>query len=220
MFTGMGDSLPKGPTPSRRQRKRQRMASHLAATAFALFEQQGYQAVTMEQIADEADVAKATLYNYFPVKEALVAHRFRDEIVAGMADLARELALLTTFESRMRRLLRESAAWHAARRDYMAHYIAYLNSQATRDDATTETGNAARVTYRILSDMFRTAQEAGEIRDTVPAEQMAWSFQFLLFGAITRWLTASGLDLTKEFLAVFDLFLNGVAIAPKDRSRR
>ena len=67
----------------RRERKRQRTANLIAETAFQLFEIHGYDAVTMERIAVEADVAKATLYKYFPVKEALLAHQFRQEIAAG-----------------------------------------------------------------------------------------------------------------------------------------
>lgn len=51
----------------------------------------GYEAVCMEQIADAADVAKATLYNYFPVKEALIGHRFREDTATGMADRAHDV---------------------------------------------------------------------------------------------------------------------------------
>ena len=47
----------------RRERKRIQTLDHLAATAFSLFEQHGYDAVTMEQIAAQADVSKGTLYN-------------------------------------------------------------------------------------------------------------------------------------------------------------
>src|SRR3546814_7183291 len=89
--------------------------------------------VAMEQIAAEADVAKATLYNYFPVKEALIAHRFREDIAAGMAERAAALAARKTFEARMRYLLRESAAWHSARKVYLSHYLRYL----TRDRKST-----------------------------------------------------------------------------------
>src|SRR3546814_11076045 len=90
--------------------------------------------VAMEQIAAEADVAKATLYNYFPVKEALIAHRFRADIAAGMAERAAALAARKTFEARMRNLLRESAAWHSARKVYLPHYLRYLTSQARYGD--------------------------------------------------------------------------------------
>src|SRR3546814_113479 len=121
---------------SRRQRKRAQTANHLSATAFRLFETHGYDVVAMEQIAAEADVAKATLYNYFPVKEALIAHRFREDIAAGMAERAAALAARKTFEARMRYLLRESAAWHSARKVYLPHYLRYLTSQARYGDET------------------------------------------------------------------------------------
>ena len=41
----------------------------------------------------EADVAKATLYKYFPVKEAIIAHCFREEIATGMAERAGSIYL-------------------------------------------------------------------------------------------------------------------------------
>src|SRR3546814_16733649 len=87
---------------SLRQRKRAQTANHLSATAFRLFETHGYDVVAMEPIAAEADVAKATLYNYFPVKEALIAHRFRDDIAAGMAERAAALAACKTFQASLR----------------------------------------------------------------------------------------------------------------------
>ncbi len=216
----MKDAVTARPDHGRRERKRQRMASHLAATAFDLFETQGYEAVTMEQIAAEADVAKATLYNYFPVKEALVAHRFREEITEGMAQLAGELAAHKTFVSRMQFLLRASAAWHASKRTYLPHYIRYLNSKASYDEAKPDTRTAGSVTQNILADMFRAAQQTGEITRKVPPEKLAWSFEFLLFGALTTWLTDPRSDLAEEFLLVFELLLNGMAITQPMRPRR
>ena len=51
------DRMAAAEPPGRRERKRSRTLDHLAATAFALFEARGYDAVTMEQVAAEADVA-------------------------------------------------------------------------------------------------------------------------------------------------------------------
>lgn len=194
----------------RRERKRQRMASHIATTAFELFEALGYDAVTMEQIAAEADVAKATLYSYFPMKEALVAHRFKDEIVAGMDGLEQRLAAEPSFASRMDLLLRESAAWHVARRGYLAYYLRYLNSPVASGDAGPDADTASSVTWRILAGMFRAAQQHGEISNAVPAERLGWYLEFLLYGAITRWLAQPDIDLADEFRLVFGLLMTGV----------
>ncbi|BFI94756.1 MAG: TetR/AcrR family transcriptional regulator [Rhodanobacter sp.] len=200
------------PEPAgRRQRKRQRMASHLADTAFELFEEAGYEAVTMEQIAAEADVAKATLYSYFPMKEALVAHRFKDEIVGGMAALADQLASHRGFVSRMRFLLGESAAWHAAKRDYLPHYLRYIHSivDNVAGDAIREAGSTA--TLNALAALFRAGQQGGEVVKRIPAETLAWSLQSLLYGAVQHWLFHPETDLAESFQRAFSLLMNGAA---------
>lgn len=196
------------------------MASHMAATAFELFEKSGYEAVTMEQIAAGADVAKATLYSYFPVKEALVAHRLRDEIAEGMAALADQLGAHRSFVSRMRFLLRESAAWHAARRVYLSHYLRYLNSTAAydADDARKETGS--RLTWDIMAAMFRAGQQSGEVAAKLPAEKLAWSLQYLLYGAVTHWLVHPEADLAREFLQSFELLMKGAAADKPDQASK
>lgn len=207
----MADLKPTPEPEGRRQRKRLRMASHLAATAFELFEEFGYEAITMERIAAEADVAKATLYSYFPVKEAIVAHRLKDEMVEGMAARAGQLAAHRSFVSRMQFLLRESAAWHASKRAYLPHYLRYLNSIAdyAEDDARKETGS--KLTADIMAAMFRAGQQSGEVAETIAPETLAWSLQYLLYGAVTHWLVHPEADLTREFLQVFALLMNGAA---------
>lgn len=205
---------PSADTGSRRQRKRAQAASHLAATAFRLFEAHGYDAVAMEQIAAEADVAKATLYNYFPVKEALIAHRFREDIAAGMVERAGALTACKTFEARMQFLLRESAAWHMARKAYLPQYLRYLTSQARYGEAGLSEGNVASDSRQILTLMFAAGQQAGEVDTRQTAAQIAWSFEYLLFGAVAAWLTDPSIDLTARFLAAFDLTMRGMAARP------
>jgi AcrR family transcriptional regulator len=202
------------PKKGRRERKRELTASHLSATAYRLFESQGYDAVSMEQIAAEADVAKATLYNYFPVKEALIAHRFREDIVAGMAERAAALAAFKDFDSRMRYLLRESAAWHTARKAYLPQYLRYLTGQARYGEIRPGDCNAGTDALQILTRMFAAAQSSGEVESRQSAVEIAWSFEYLLFGATVAWLTNPAIDLTTRFLAAFDLAMHGVATAP------
>jgi AcrR family transcriptional regulator len=201
----------------RRLRKRAQTANHLSATAFRLFERHGYDAVAMEQIAEEADVAKATLYNYFPVKEALIAHRFREDIAAGMVERAPALNACKSFESRMQFLLRESAAWHTARKAYLPQYLRYLTSQARYGDGTPCEGDRDSGSRQILTLMFAAAQDAGEVDTRQTAAQIAWSFEYLLFGAVAAWLTDPSVDLTTRFLAAFDLAMRGMATTPGNK---
>ncbi len=198
--------------PNRRARKREQAASHLIATAFRLFEAHGYEAVTMERIAAEADVAKATLYNYFPVKETLLAYRFRDEIAAEMASIEGSLKQHKSFASRMRFLLERSAEWHKSRRDYLPHYLRFLRGSASYSPEETELNVYSSGSRGILEVLFRAAQQAGEIRKDLAPNRLAWMFEYMLAGALTAWLNQSRGDLSREFQFALDLLLEGIAL--------
>lgn len=73
--------------PGLRERKKQRTREHIAQVARALFVQRGFEAVSVSEIAREADVAQKTVFNYFPTKEDLVFQRlevFEDELLEGI----------------------------------------------------------------------------------------------------------------------------------------
>jgi len=57
---------------SRRERKKRETRQRLMEAASALLRERGYEATTVEQIAEAADVAKGTFFNYFATKEAIL----------------------------------------------------------------------------------------------------------------------------------------------------
>jgi AcrR family transcriptional regulator len=58
--------------PGLRERKKQRTRLAIVEVASRLFLEQGYQQTTLVQIAEEADVAPSTFFNYFPTKVDIV----------------------------------------------------------------------------------------------------------------------------------------------------
>lgn len=57
-----------------RERKKQRTRLLIAGTARRLFVERSFEAVSVAEIAREAEVSEATVFNYFPTKEDLVYH--------------------------------------------------------------------------------------------------------------------------------------------------
>ncbi|MDQ0750942.1 AcrR family transcriptional regulator [Streptomyces africanus] len=55
-----------------RERKKIRTRQAIRAATYALIEEQGYDATTIEQIADRAEVSPSTVFRYFPAKEDIV----------------------------------------------------------------------------------------------------------------------------------------------------
>ncbi|GAB3646408.1 TetR/AcrR family transcriptional regulator [Streptomyces sparsus] len=54
-----------------RERKKQQTRRHISDVATGLFLERGFEAVTIAEIAEAADVSVNTVYNYFPAKEDL-----------------------------------------------------------------------------------------------------------------------------------------------------
>ena len=57
---------------SRRERKKGETRERIFKAACKLFRHKGFEATTIDEIADKADVAKGTFFNYFPRKEAVL----------------------------------------------------------------------------------------------------------------------------------------------------
>ena len=72
-----------------RELKKQRTRQQIADTAWRLFAERGFDEVPVAEIARQAEVSEATVFNYFPTKEDLVFHRmeaFEQELLGALSD--------------------------------------------------------------------------------------------------------------------------------------
>ena len=83
-----------------RERKKQRTRQQIADAAWRLFAERGFDQVPISQIAAEAEVSEATVFNYFETKEDLVFHRmeaFEDELLDAIRDRAPGESIVQAF---------------------------------------------------------------------------------------------------------------------------
>ncbi|MFJ6741130.1 TetR/AcrR family transcriptional regulator [Streptomyces sp. NPDC091279] len=95
------------PRPGLRERKKIKTRVAIRAATFALIERQGYDATTVEQIADRAEVSASTVFRYFPAKEDIV---LSDEYDPLLLDELRARPAGEPWTASLRHVLREAVA--------------------------------------------------------------------------------------------------------------
>ncbi len=71
----------------RRERKKLETGRRIYREAMELFREKGFNATTIDEIAREADVAKGTVFNYFPQKTAFLTTSYQIWFARMMEDL-------------------------------------------------------------------------------------------------------------------------------------
>lgn len=203
MHTVQTESTQTMDASSRRERKQQESAQHIAACAFTLFEQHGYHTVSMEDIAREADVAKGTLYRRFPVKEAILTYRFQQEFQALTPELSQLLAAQPNCRSRLRAYFQGVASWSLRHKAYLQPWLAYRYAHAF--DHEVPRSGASHILHTILSAGISN----GELRSDIPLEQMLVSLEYLHSSVLMRWLNHEEEDIAMALERMLSLFLEG-----------
>ncbi|HEY3610906.1 MAG TPA: TetR/AcrR family transcriptional regulator, partial [Pseudonocardiaceae bacterium] len=88
---------------------------HIAATALALIAEHGLPGVSMSLLARRAGIARATLYNYFPDLESVLAAVVADQVSALTTRLRHDLDPVTDPAEQLDRTLRTLLGWLARR---------------------------------------------------------------------------------------------------------
>jgi AcrR family transcriptional regulator len=86
--------------PGLRERKKEQTRQAIAETARRLFAERGFDAVTVAEVAREAEVSEGTVFNYFPTKEDLFyspMETFEAALVEAVRDRSPGESVLAAF---------------------------------------------------------------------------------------------------------------------------
>ena len=192
---------------TRTERKKQETKEIIISVAMNLFRKQGFSATSMEQIANEVDIAKGTLYNYFPVKEAILSEFMQQSFREKFPERILQLRKMPDTRTRMISLITELVTGIKSQKEIFEKYMIYRIQKMI---SLEEEDNIKSGLYLLEIEIIELGQKSGEIRDDLPIYILTDLFEFVFIEVVKRFYTASEKIHESELIAKYvELFLNG-----------
>ncbi|MFG2093652.1 TetR/AcrR family transcriptional regulator [Streptomyces sp. NPDC048612] len=154
-------STPPGtPKIGLRERKKIQTRQAIRRAAYRLFEEQGYDATPIDQIAEAADVSPSTVFRYFPTKEDIVLTDEYDTVLeAGLRARPTDEPMVESMRRVTVEALREITG--ADRRELVQRIRLIREVPAIRGRTAENTARDATLISAVLAE--RTGRPAGDL---------------------------------------------------------
>jgi len=190
------------PEPGRRERKKAETRARIFRAALRLVRRHGFDAVSVDQICEAADVAKRTFFLHFPTKHALV-HEYGAQVRALVRDaLAEETG---SAEARLRRALLVMAA--RAREN--SEIVRLSVDEAFSGPHSGDVLEQGRTLALDLADVVRDGQKSGELRRSFDPRVVSAAIVSTYLSFVAEWARFGEIDLEAAIEDLLDVVLHG-----------
>ncbi|MCP2048249.1 TetR/AcrR family transcriptional regulator [Paenarthrobacter histidinolovorans] len=208
-------SAPNTSALPRVERRRRDMRDRLYEAAIQLFQSQGYNQTTMDEIAELADTARGTVFNHYRTKSDFIkewASRRRGSATQAMMAIPAEPGM--TIAERVRAYFRVMGRLNAESYELtLAMGTGWVSSGGPIDDQPWLADE--------LMELFRELHAEDAFRPEVDLSDLAHLLRDAYLGLMFRWLRNKDehFDFPQALDRVIDLILLGaLPAAPKDES--
>ena len=198
-------------SPDRRQRRSSQIRERLFRAALDLFAQHGFADTTVEDITNAADLGKGTFFNYFPSKDHILL-TFAEMQLAKLQSIIENRRTTHEPVAQFFRTLAIRLTEEPGRNPSIvrALLLANLSSTAVRESMRT---NQARG-HKLLTEFVQIGQERGELRNDLPAGDIAHVFRQTVLGTLVVWSLYGDDSLATRIGTALDVLWQG--LSPRD----
>lgn len=191
---------PASPRPGLRERKKARTRATIREHALRLFREQGYEATTVDQIAEAAEVSPSTFFRYFPTKEDVVLQDDLDVLaISALESLPPGVAPVTAFRIAAKQALESLSEEDLARVQETAALS--LSVPEVRARALDEFGRT------ITAIAEATARRTGRDPDDFAVRNVAGAVIGVIMAATMPWTESGNLSQDSDMFARIDAAL-------------
>ncbi len=184
-------------------RRRAETRRRIFTEAMRLFQERGFDNVTVADITEAADVAKGTFFTHFPTKRDVfryIGAEALDALLAARSEAA-------TVREKITRMLQAAVAWHEEHADLTRMML----TARTVSLATDFGSENQRALGGALVEILTAGVAAGELRADLPVVQAATLLQGAYFLTLIGWATdPEGPSLTERITTAVDLLFQGM----------
>lgn len=197
-----------------RQRKRTAAMMRIQTVALDLFEARGFDAVTVEEIADASDVSPSSVYRYFGTKEEIVLWDEFDPLLIEHA--ARAMSAEVPLEGLRRELLDTIATFTPEDERRVVRRLRLAASSPSLEQATVAHAyTASRLLERVLADRL------GRPVEDLEVQVFAHAFTGGFLGMFHHWQGTGFAEPMREIVErVFEIFFEGLDIVTSSAAAR
>lgn len=170
------------------QEQKEQNRQKLISVAVDLISEKGFKSTSMRSIAKTAEFGEATIYNYFPTKEAILYGYYEDHSINCIESLKRIEDFHTySLQEQLQALFDTSLDNYLGDREFVRETFAIVFSSGSRDWARLKDIRERLLTA--INDMLDAASEVGEIPDQVFQDLIGQLFMDAYVGAVHYWLS-------------------------------
>lgn len=191
-----------------RKRKKEATKLKIQQITIQLIHEFGYVATTMQLVAEKADVALRTLYNYYPSKEAIVGS-YMLGVVRGQEEQHWEdlVSLGTTYE-RLMMVCKKTAEWSMEN-----PVLSEIYASDPRNYCYSAVDEVPRSGIEELAaKIFEMGQLQKDIANSASIEILVRQFMGILYQSILTWLGNPAYDLFNVIEEGIEVLFEGIKV--------
>ena len=191
----------------RRQRRGIETREKIFNTALDLFAKWGFNATTIDAIAEKADIGKGTFFNYFENKESILL-RFREMQMERAKTFVTES--IDSNESIYSLVYKLSLTMTTEQRESPILFQSLMTAIFSNEAVRAKIAEGLEQGRELLAVLVGKRQQSGEIRSDLPAMEIARSFQEMVFGTMMVWSFAPDRTPEEQLRDMVNIFLKGI----------
>jgi AcrR family transcriptional regulator len=194
---------------SRRERKKDETRQRIFREAIGLFRERGFEATTVDEITERADVARGTFFNYFPRKEAVLAYLSEQRLIEAESEAGAILAAERPAREKLIAIYSNAASAYEEEKDLSAFVLPELLRRAF-----TPVEEIGPRWDSIVVQVFDQGQKSGELRAGIDPQSAVSVLTSVYYATLFMWVHCPeqlGMNLQTELRARLELVFQGLA---------